>query len=336
MKTTVLRTTAVITRCSQLEQNWTRITKVDRGFSELDIRTTLDSVGVTEVRRETTKRRVNNELIMIVTDRVLLKFSGVPPDSVELAGRTHRVILHAGSPIQCFRCQRLGHIAANCTNSLAYKRCGSTTHIIAECRNNPKCVSCKGAHMSSSLTCPLRVCEIEKLKAFMEKRIIQQLKFSHPTAEVGMVEFPALGSPPTAEIDNHQEPRQTLALPKTYAAVAKPSTGDTTVNTEIRVNLPGPTHMPKATAGRRKTPAGLRGLSHRGHKTRTAKRRSAVPKMALPLESIQSILKVLEHLCPEAAKSLRQLMETLGPLLNMLVSLTSSLGAENSPQINAS
>lgn len=90
MKITVLRTPAVITRCTQLEQHWTRTTKVDRGFSELDIRTTLDSIGVTEFRRETAERRINGELIPTPTDGVLKRSTRY--------GRTRKKILQSNPP----------------------------------------------------------------------------------------------------------------------------------------------------------------------------------------------------------------------------------------------
>ena len=113
---TRLLSVPIIARCAQLEHSWTRITRVDRGFSEGDIKAALSIVGVTEVRRGSVKRRVDSEIRSFNTDRVLLRFSGVPPSTVCLAGREHKVTLHAGTPIACFKCQRLGHIAVNCKN----------------------------------------------------------------------------------------------------------------------------------------------------------------------------------------------------------------------------
>lgn len=304
--------TPVLTRCSQIDQNWARLTKVDRGFSNEDILSALSNVGVIEARREMTKRRLGNDLSSVATDRVLLKFSGVPPSEVALAGRAYRVVLYAGAPLTCYNCQRLGHRAANCTNKTACRRCGSSKHMMTECTNNPRCANCGGAHLSTAAQCPLRACEIEKRKIQMENRVVQQLRFSHPAAPVEAIDYPPLPTTDSNEASG-AEPAPADPGHKSYAAAVRAVIVSSAEGAKIQVNLPGHT-MTANTRKKRSAP--------RVSGPKTKKQKKAAKPMTgfnfTPEKIIQPILRVLDALCPEAAQSLRQLLSSLGPWLNVL------------------
>ena len=214
--------------CRELNQNWARISRVDRGFTDDDIRTALASAGVTEARRETTKRKIDGELVTVKTDGVLLKIAGIPPTEVTLAGRSYKVVLHAGTPISCYLCQKLGHMAAACNSSAAFRRCGSFSYLVADCKNQPKCVNCRGAHLSSSPQCPLRACETERRKVIMENRILQQLRATHPTATIETVSTPeVVAVTPAAGKPDVRETTETT--PKSYAAAVRKVVADTEI-----------------------------------------------------------------------------------------------------------
>ena len=57
-------------------------------------------------------------------------------------------------PLQCYRCQELGHKAFSCTKPRTCARCAQTGHHHSECRAAiPKCVPCGGPHESFSKNC---------------------------------------------------------------------------------------------------------------------------------------------------------------------------------------
>ena len=180
------------------------------------------------------------------TDRVLLGFSGMPPAEVQLAGKTHTVVLHAGSPLICYRCQRYGHKAATCRNDALCRRCGRSSHQATECKNTPKCANCKGPHAASAPNCPLRAFEAEKRKALMKDRLVQKLEASHPDVLIQTVS--SYGQPATTQATPETESSGELSASKrTYAAVllSRSVVVDTLAGPEVRVNLPGPAPIPK-------------------------------------------------------------------------------------------
>ena len=314
LKTTCLLGIPVITKCNQLNHNWARITGVDRGYSVVDILAALSWCGVLEVKRESSRRKVGENLVSFDTDRILLKFTGVPPPEVTLAGRTYRVTLHAGSPLSCYRCQKLGHISANCKNEIACKKCGSSSHLVAECRNRPRCVNCKGPHTSSSAQCPLRAIAMEKRKSLMETRLVQQLKSAHPSAEIGTISEPAH----TPEVFASDQAESTGLPPKSYAAVVRSMVVEADSNSVIRVNLPGPTPIPKKKKdklGKSTVNLKKRVFSITATSKSTSKKASSKDS---PLKLIKPIVQMLEAVCPDAVAYLRKFMASLGPLLSML------------------
>jgi hypothetical protein len=57
-------------------------------------------------------------------------------------------------PLQCYRCQELGHKAFSCIKTQICARCAQTGHHHSECRAAiPKCVPCGGPHESFSKNC---------------------------------------------------------------------------------------------------------------------------------------------------------------------------------------
>lgn len=67
-----------------------------------------------------------------------------------------RVFEPRHGPLQCYKCQEVGHKAFSCTKPQVCARCAQTGHHHSECRAAiPKCVPCGGPHESFSKNCPV-------------------------------------------------------------------------------------------------------------------------------------------------------------------------------------
>ena len=265
------------------------------------------------MKRESVKKRIEGELRAFPTDRVLLQFDRVPPTEVFLACKAHKVVMYAGTPIACFKCQKLGHTAASCRNDIACKRCGQSGHLMEKCKNSPRCVNCKGPHISSSSCCPLRAREIEKRKAWMENYLVQLLKADHPEAsKISVVDTARASDQPRAPAASNAS---SDTAKQSYAAAVRSVVIDTAEGQQVKLNLPGTTSLPPAPKKNKlpKKPTG----SFRKKKTLKAKR-------SLPI-SLKPVFRLLNAMCPRAAKCLRSLTNALGPLMSVLLSMSSGV-----------
>jgi hypothetical protein len=65
-----------------------------------------------------------------------------------------RVFEPRRGPMQCYKCQGLGHKAFSCGKPQVCGRCAQTGHRHSECQSDDcRCVLCDGAHESSSRQC---------------------------------------------------------------------------------------------------------------------------------------------------------------------------------------
>jgi len=128
----------------------------------------LASQGVTHVKRFTIKRDGST----INTNTYLLTFSAATlPLKIKAGFNILRVEPYIPNTLRCYKCQKYGHGALNCTNRLLCHRCGDDTHVGSECDNDPKCVNCKGNHMASSKICPVWIRETKITRMKHEKNI---------------------------------------------------------------------------------------------------------------------------------------------------------------------
>jgi hypothetical protein len=95
-------------------------------------------------------------------------FSGKKlPESVTIAYSYYKVRPYVGEPLQCYRCQRLGHTATGCRATVRCLVCGKN-HPKEVCQSNYiKCANCNQDHMANSKNCPrMKIAyEIEKVRA---------------------------------------------------------------------------------------------------------------------------------------------------------------------------
>ena len=179
-------------------------------------------------------------------------------------------------------------------------------------------MNCKGVHVSSAAACPLRACAMERRKTLMECRLEQQLKVTHPSAEVETIDLPAHAPSPSSTTEVNQT-SSTATQSSSYASAVRSMIVGPTENPAAKIHLPGPTPIPKRKHNRRQ----MKPIPRK----KTTSRRNATSKIVLtPLKIIEPIIKILDSLCPEAANRLRGLITSLRPLLNMLSGLSGKIG----------
>ncbi|CAF0704716.1 unnamed protein product [Brachionus calyciflorus] len=80
------------------------------------------------------------------------------------------------SPLQCFKCQKLGHRADNCKGQETCLKCGKHDHKREQCpfKDDPSkyhCVNCGGNHVACSKQCPVLKKAAEEKKQELDKKI---------------------------------------------------------------------------------------------------------------------------------------------------------------------
>ena len=136
------------------------------------------------------------------------------------------------NPVRCFKCQRYGHTKFNCKKNEVCNKCGQEDHTDAqECKNEAKCVNCKGNHPSNDRSCP----------KWKEEKEIQRIK-----TERGISYTEAKKQ---IEIFNSAKTSYAQA-----AAAAKPTVKTTTVQTQTDMTWPENLKQPKKLAVEKQPP----------------------------------------------------------------------------------
>lgn len=99
------------------------------------------------------------------------------PASVKVGYVRHRVRPYVPRPLQCHKCQKLGHVSAACKNALACKWCGDAHDF--NCKGMLNCVNCSGLHEATSHEC---------LKTMHERRVLRL--WSDITLRIEMLQHP--------------------------------------------------------------------------------------------------------------------------------------------------
>ena len=114
---------------------------------------TLKDQNVTKIERM--QRKINGELIP--THRYILTFSTPElPRTIKLADWHHELVdMYIPTPMQCTRCQKLGHTQKWCRKEApTCARCSQEGHHAQSCSNEPLCVNCGESHRSTNKKCP--------------------------------------------------------------------------------------------------------------------------------------------------------------------------------------
>ena len=146
------------------------------------------------------KKRVGNQVVD--SSSVKVGISGeFLPGHLTIGCSYYKLRPFVEEPIQCYRCQRLGHTSHGCTSKERCLLCG-LNHNKTNCTSeHHKCANCGQAHRANSSECKImkEAREIEKLKAERgmshdeARRMILQTS-QLPAFSTQMNSFPQLGS----------------------------------------------------------------------------------------------------------------------------------------------
>lgn len=113
------------------------------------------------------KKKINNTWVDSSSVKLTLETKKLP-QNIKISYINFKVRPFIQSPMQCFKCQRLGHTAKSCTSkTIRCMLCGGG-HDKSACESQIRfCSNCKGDHSANSNQCPYitQAKQIEKLKA---------------------------------------------------------------------------------------------------------------------------------------------------------------------------
>ena len=103
---------------------------------------------------ERLNKRVNNEWVPSTSLKITFEARNLPEDVV-IGHSLYKVRPYISQPLQCFRCQRLGHAAERCNARIICMVCGGD-HVKEVCSaQKEQCANCKGNHKANSKLCEI-------------------------------------------------------------------------------------------------------------------------------------------------------------------------------------
>ena len=112
------------------------------------------------------KKKDTGEWIPSLSSKITFAEEQLPSD-IKIGYSFYKVRPYVSEPLQCYRCQRLGHTATGCRAKVRCLLCGGE-HPKEQCSfRQEKCANCAGAHRANSKQCNIfmMACQIEKEKA---------------------------------------------------------------------------------------------------------------------------------------------------------------------------
>lgn len=92
------------------------------------------------------------------------------PSHVKVGYVRHPVRPYVPRPLQCRKCQKIGHVSAVCANRMTCPRCGGD-HDESTCNGSDlKCTNCDGPHKATSKECPKLKTEMSVLRKMVRDR----------------------------------------------------------------------------------------------------------------------------------------------------------------------
>lgn len=124
--------------------------------TDIDDNSITESTDAVQVRR-ITKRNPSGGIVS--TTAVVLSYDCAVedvPDRVEIGYLTFRTRVYIPLVTRCYKCQKYGHIAANCRRESHTCPICAGPHSYAECatKDTKKCANCGGGHSVSYRDCP--------------------------------------------------------------------------------------------------------------------------------------------------------------------------------------
>jgi hypothetical protein len=146
------------------------------------------------------------------------------------------------NPVQCYRCQRLGHTAGACKASTPRCLVCAKDHLVGDCiPNNPdlKCANCNGNHKANSRECSLirQAYEIEKRRAAGESYYEARNNIENKTPKQNI--YNAI----TTEVEVHHSLNSLTARSMLYSDAAKRN--NISNKYQSKIPIPGSQDMQK-------------------------------------------------------------------------------------------
>ncbi|XP_060763851.1 uncharacterized protein LOC132872786 isoform X2 [Neoarius graeffei] len=120
------------------------ITGIPVSVSIEDIKNNLKGGEIVDAKRLTKGKEKTESL------SILLHFKDEMPDKIQMGFMCYPVREYIPPPLRCFKCQRFGHVAAQCKGKLRCAKCGEG-HEYGKCGENAqlKCCNCGGQHSAA-------------------------------------------------------------------------------------------------------------------------------------------------------------------------------------------
>ncbi|XP_075525073.1 uncharacterized protein LOC142557251 isoform X2 [Dermacentor variabilis] len=139
------------------------VRNVPRRYTNTALFEMLQDEGVICAQRQTGFMRYESGAVGdVATGTVLLTF--LPdrriPRTVNIGLISYEVTRRLTLPLQCYNCQRFGHLAKECKLPISCRLCAGThTYLQCTSRDKPQCVNCGEAHPSTYWRCPMRLAQ---------------------------------------------------------------------------------------------------------------------------------------------------------------------------------
>lgn len=185
-----------VTVSESYTRNVGKVNNIPVQYSDYELLDYLKDAGVIAVQRQIAySRKEDGSLEQQPTESVLLHFpqNHPMPARVLLGFTSHPVMEYFGTPVQCFRRQRHGHLARHCRGQQRCKVCAGP-HSYKDCmdKTNPKCANCGGNHCASFSGCPHKKAAAAARKHEILNGPIQNNRYPSPNLEVTRPPLPPL------------------------------------------------------------------------------------------------------------------------------------------------
>ena len=151
---------------------------------------------------------------MVRTAQVILHFEGPMLEYVRLGWKRHRVSPYIPEPVRCFKCQRYGHIASNCSSreaEMPHLRWPASIRGVYESKDHRTekkavCPNCRGPHPASYQGCP----------AFKQAKVIRKIQANEGISYADAVKKhkAAANHPTNQPTDVHTRPADVTGNPQ--------------------------------------------------------------------------------------------------------------------------
>jgi len=128
-----------------------------------------DAVKIVKVERLKKRKLDSNEWVDSETIKITFGSNRIP-QGVKLCGSFYKTRHFIPFPVQCWKCQRLGHMTSSCKSKIRCRKC-TGNHDKKECTSTVmKCSNCSGPHNANSRDCPV----IQKAYNLEKERVLNK------------------------------------------------------------------------------------------------------------------------------------------------------------------